>query len=277
MSHNSYSTVSTSILSTAPSAFAQSLNTSHTTQLTTPMNNRRSIRLVSKNAASTCDSLVERRTMDSRRRSRGSRGRRSLYDSLADLRRIDEKRQSYIRKRASAQSPFFASSSRVSSSSYKSPPAFVNEDEIPLKRTPSPLANITSAKGNENFACKIEREYLDILRIRKPSETPSVDVAPREFPGSLRTPPSARSFTTRPTPSSPAIMDRGRVYKHYQRPSTACPVYSSCPSSTRQSLRAEELESSLNSLIGSKIFEDAEMSESVYSTEEEDIEDYSEA
>lgn len=62
-------------------------------------------------------------------------------------------------------------------------------------------------------------------------------------------------------------MNRGRAFKQQQRPATAWPVYSSRPSSTRPSLRAHELKTSLNSLTASKIFQDAELSESAYSIE----------
>lgn len=89
----------TSTFSTAPSALAQpAAAPQRTAQVTTPTESRRSIRVV-----------------PASRRSR-----------LADRRNWDEKRSSYIRKRASAQSPFYsAAGSRVSSSTYKSPLAFI--------------------------------------------------------------------------------------------------------------------------------------------------------
>ncbi|KAF2794746.1 hypothetical protein K505DRAFT_374436 [Melanomma pulvis-pyrius CBS 109.77] len=245
MSFNSYSTRSTSFQSTVPSAFPTAPTTRHTTQLTTPMEKRRSIRLV---AASTCESLVDRRT-------------------------IDEKRKSYIRKRASAQSPFFgASSSRVSSSSYKLPPGLINELERGSRGALSPLTSNTVVKPSEDTVQRTKRELPDSLRIRKPSETPTVE-SPPLFTGSLRKPPKERSFTQRHTVS--VATNRGRAQQH-ERPGSA--AYTRHPpgrrSSTRHSVRAQELKSSLNSLTGSRIFEDAEMSESVYSTEEEDIEEY---
>jgi axial budding pattern protein 2 len=43
--------------------------------------------------------------------------------------------------------------------------------------------------------------------------------------------------------------------------------------STRDSLRAHDLKSRLNDLTGSEIFKDAELSDSVYTDEEEDIEE----
>ncbi|KAF2178111.1 hypothetical protein K469DRAFT_676269 [Zopfia rhizophila CBS 207.26] len=244
ISWSSHSTAirSTSILSTAPSAFPKPPTARHTTQLMTPMESRRSIRVVS----STCDSLLDCRT-------------------------LDEKRQSYIRKRASAQSPFFgASSSRVSSSSYRSP-AFANEGG-PSKTTQiSPLATSKAVTPGEDIIHKVERELPESLRTRKPSATPSVATTNREFAGSLRKPPTQRSFAMKDTTSSAGSSDR--VQKQYERPDTVAytrPV--NRRSSARESLRAHRLKASLNILTGSEIFEDAEMSESAYSTEEEGIE-----
>jgi hypothetical protein len=101
LSTGSYATTRcTSIFSTTPSAFPQSPATrKHMTMVTTPTEVRRSVRVV-------------------------PASRRS---SLADQCTVDEKRNSYIRKRASAQSPFFSAGTRVSSSCYKPPPAFMTE------------------------------------------------------------------------------------------------------------------------------------------------------
>ncbi|KAF2013717.1 hypothetical protein BU24DRAFT_494142 [Aaosphaeria arxii CBS 175.79] len=255
LSNNSYSTKSTSILSTVPSALPQSPAAKHITQLTIPKDKRRSVRLV----ASPSNALIDR--------------------NLVDRRTIDEKRRSYIRKRASNQfpAPFFgADSDRSSSAAYKSPPAFINDSEPPSMPAPSPEISRVAAKSGDGDATKFERELPASLRIRKPSETPSVEPPQSTitFTGSLRKPPTARSFTNRYTTS--AISDQRRVQKRYER--AGAPVYPGTDiprrSSTRQSLRAQELKSSLNNLTGSKIFDDAEMSESVYSTEEEDIEEY---
>lgn len=271
LSFHSYTTQSTSILSTVPSAFPQPPAARHTTQLTTPMEKRCSIRLVSKNASATCESLLDRKSMNEIQRSNGWK---PMHDSLMDRRTLDERRRSYIRKRASAQSPFF-SSSRVSSSSYKSPPAFINEAETPSRPAPSPLATSVAVRPDEDLPEKIERELPESLRIRKPSQAASVETS-RTFAGSLRGPRTERSFVNKNTTTASSVTDRDRVHKRYERPSTA--VHSgACAgrrSSTRHSLRAAELKSSLNSLTESKIYEDAELSQSVYSTEEEDIEEY---
>lgn len=253
LSSSSYTTAtnSMSMASTAPSAFPQSHAVRHTTHLTTPLEKRCSVRLVPK---SPCDSLVDRRT-------------------------IDEKRKSYIRKRASAQSPFFsAGTSRVSSSSYKLPSTLLSEPNSEAKtlepRSPLTPLSVNIMTPNEDNAKQkmFERELPESLRIRKPSETPSPDSENTKYPGSLRKNRPRRTFTSRQM-EVPAAANR--VEKPYVRPGTT--VYSRTSigrrPSTRQSL-ATELKSSLNSLTGSKIYEDAELSESVYSTEDEDIEEY---
>ncbi|KAF2004990.1 hypothetical protein P154DRAFT_484447, partial [Amniculicola lignicola CBS 123094] len=246
LSMQSGSTRTASMLSTVPSAFPQPPTARHTTHLTMPMEKRQSIRLVPSTSGnlSRCESLVDRRT-------------------------VDEKRQSYIRKRASAQSPFFgASSSRISSASFKSPVA-ANHGS---KTAPSNFASSPIGNHDTSVLRSIERELPEILRIRKPSETPSVETH-RAFPGSLRQQPAERPFARYTTT---AATDRDRVQKRYERPGTA--IYtrpgSRRQSSNRESLHAYRVKSSLNTLTGSNIFEDAEMSESVYSSEEEDIEEY---
>ncbi|KAF2742440.1 hypothetical protein M011DRAFT_481730 [Sporormia fimetaria CBS 119925] len=268
-SYNSYSTISTSILSTVPSVHnRQHLGARHTTQLTTSLDKRCSIRVVSRNISSACTSLAEHRTVEEWRR---SRYRRSTHDDVPDRRPIDERRQSYIRKRASAQSPFFgASSSRVSSASYESPLAARAEDETPSKPTPSPLARTRLATSDEDESLIVGRNILGSLRIRKPSDTPSVESSPTTFPGSLRKPPTPRKFTARHTVLPTTVTTRDRVSKRYQRLDTS---RSSSPASRRSSVRAQALKSSLNSLTGTQIFEDAEMS-SAYSTEDEEIAEY---
>jgi hypothetical protein len=99
MSSSSYSR-RTSSLSTVPTACPQGpMTRSRRPKVTTPTQERHSIRVVT---SSTRSSLTDRRTME-------------------------DKRSSYIRKRASVQSPFFSAGYRASSSTYKSPPAFIAE------------------------------------------------------------------------------------------------------------------------------------------------------
>ncbi|KAF2256401.1 hypothetical protein BU26DRAFT_412890, partial [Trematosphaeria pertusa] len=249
LSYTSGTTNSVSFVSTTPSAFPQPPTARHTTQLTTPIEKRRSIRLVPK---STCDSLLDRRT-------------------------IDEKRNSYIRKRASTQSPFFsAGSSRMSSSSYKFPPAFIGEATPSPKAVLRPLSsNIVKPSDNVVEGGTTERKIPESLRIRLPAETPSSSTDTLKYPGSLRKSRPERSFMLNNTESVTAA-NRDCVQEQYECPGTA--LYSRTGigrrACVRQSLRAQELKSSLNELTGSMIFEDAEMSESVYSDEEEDIEEY---
>lgn len=259
-SFHSASSRYSSILSAVAPAAAQSSGTRHTTQLTTPMEKRFSIRLVSKDGASSnFSSKMDLRKAEDRK-------------APIDRRTIDERRRSYIRNRASTQSPFFgAISSRISSASYKSPSDL---PETPSKPAPSPSAAVGPAKQEEDCISEhVERELPESLRIRKPSETPSVEPS-RVFVGSLRKPLTPRSFLNRHTTSNTTTTDHDRVYKPYQRPGTTVYCGSSRRSSIRQSLRAQELKSSLNDLTGSKIYEDAELSMSEYSDEEDEIEDY---
>lgn len=233
MSTSSYTTRCTSIFSMAPSAFAQSpAARKHKTFVTTPTEARRSIRVV-----------------PSSRRS-----------SLMDRRTIDEKRSSYIRKRASAQSPFFSAGFRASSSTYTSPPAFINETRSTSRNALSPLSRNTIVRPDDSVIDGRENtpDVPDLV------ESPS-----QEFPGSLR-----KYRTNRPhTAISPP---RSKVEKSYSRPGTTVGPASGGfrrRASTRTSLRAYDLKASLNDLTGSKVFEDAEMSDSVYSAEEHDIEE----
>ncbi|KAF2117845.1 hypothetical protein BDV96DRAFT_404765 [Lophiotrema nucula] len=265
LSTSSATSTSTSILNPGHSAFPQPSAARHTTQLTTPMDKRQSIRIVS----STCASLVDRSTLGGKSH---RRNRSSVRNSVADERPIDQKRLSWIKKRASAQSPFFgAGTSRMSSSSYKSPP-YSNESAPPAQPAPSPLSAARVATLPEDYDKENARSLPDSLRIRKPSQTPSVEPQPA-VAGSLRKPPTQRSFTRHTT----NIVSNDRVYKRYDRPGTAVPARPTTArrASTRESLRANELKASLNSLTGSKIYEDAEMSASQYSSEEEEIEEYS--
>jgi hypothetical protein len=250
MSSNSNDTLSTSILSTTYSAVPhpQAPNARHTTQLTTPLEKRQSIRLVT---PSTCESLVDRRPME-------------------------DKRKSYIRKRASAQSPapfFGAPTSRISSSSYKSPPGISNESESYFSASAlSPLSANRVIRPNENIGPALKQELPDILRIRKPSDTPTFESpSSKTFKDSLRKPPTERSFAQRHTTAT--VSNHDRTEGQHERPVTAR-YPPGRRSSMTHSLRAQELKSSINSLTGSKIFEDAETSESEYSQEEEDIEEY---
>ncbi|KAF1839245.1 hypothetical protein BDW02DRAFT_644053 [Decorospora gaudefroyi] len=242
MSTGSYATTRcTSTFSTTPSAFPQSPSARKHTTLVTPTEVRRSIRVV---PASRRSSLAYRRT-------------------------VDEKRNSYIRKRASTQSPFFSADTRASSSSYRSPPAFIAEAlSSPCRVALSPTTRNTIVRPDDDVVAGKEKEIPVTLRIVRPSgdhlATPT-----REFPGSLRKNRANRPLTAISPPCD-------RIEKSYARPGTA--ILSGEGSfgrraSTRHSLRAHDLKASLNDLTGSKVFEDAEMSDSVYSDEERDIEE----
>jgi hypothetical protein len=219
LSTSSYTTTRcTSTFSTTPSAFPQSpAARKHTTFVTTPTEERRSIRVV----------------------------RASRRSSLADRRTIDEKRSSYIRKRASAQSPFFSAGTRASSSSYKSPPAFIAEAQSSPRAALSPLSRNTIVRPDDNVVAGKEKEIpLRSGIVRPPTDL--MESPQQQFMGSLRKNRTNRPYTTI-TPT------RDRVGKDYKRPGTA--IASSMGgftrrASTRQSLRAHDLKASLNDLTG---------------------------
>lgn len=233
-STSSYTTTRcTSTFSTAPSAFPQQpVAQQHTAEVTTPTEQRQSIRVV---PASTRSSLVDRQT-------------------------LDDKRNSFIRQRASAQSPFFSAVSRVSSSTYKSPPAFITE---------TPTKADTDTLPNESMVEYGDQDFLNSLSFPGPSISPISEPRSKDFPGSLR-----KNRIPRPYTSIGGNYDR--IEKSYARPGTA--VGNSAGglgrhASTRDSLRAFELKSRLNHLTGSEIFKDAELSDSVYTDEEDEIEE----
>ncbi|KAH7389530.1 hypothetical protein DE146DRAFT_166522 [Phaeosphaeria sp. MPI-PUGE-AT-0046c] len=227
LSTSSYNTTArcTSAFSTAPSTLPQPpVAHKQTPRVTIPVEKRRSIRLV---ATSTRSSLVDRP--------------------------MDEKRNSYIRQRASAASPFFSSGgNRVSSSTYRSPPAFIESNVV------KPDDGVIHGRG---------KVLPDSTHVIKPSVSPIPETSAKEFPGSLRQNRAPRPYTS-------AGMHRDRIEKSYARPGTTIVSKSSGMgrrASTRDSLRSYELKSRLNDLTGSEIFKDAELSDSVYTDEEDEI------
>ncbi|KAF2872602.1 hypothetical protein BDV95DRAFT_606194 [Massariosphaeria phaeospora] len=248
----SSSSRATSILSTAPSAFPHP-----PARCTTPMDKHRSVRCVTA----------------------------STYGSQLDTRPIDEKRSSYIRHRASAPSPFFAAgSSRVSSSSYRSPQGIMSEFTPASNSALSPLTKILvrpDEKVEEVEENGSEPELPDISRTRRPSDTPTVEEQPRyteslqpPYTGSLRTRRRDKTASQTYPRAVPAIPDRVQEPDEYPTTMTYSRTTIGRRSSNRDVSRARGVKSSLNSLTRKTIFDDAELSESVYSTEEEDIEDY---
>jgi hypothetical protein len=227
-STGSYATTRrTSTFSTTPSALPQSpVARKHTTLVTTPTEVRRSVRVV----------LTSRRS------------------SLADPRTVDEKRNSYIRKRASAQSPFFSAGTRVSSSGYKSPPAFITEAMSSPRSPLSPTNRNTIVRPDDDVVESKENKIPATLRIVWPSgsepETPK-----RNVPGSLRTNFRTNFRTNRPQTAMSPPCDR--VEKSYARPGTA--VSSGMGSfgrraSTRHTFLAYDLKAGLNRELGKRPF-----------------------
>jgi axial budding pattern protein 2 len=222
--------LTTKTFSTSSSASPQSFNArKHTAFVTTPTEKRRSIRIV-------------------------PASRRS---SLTDERTIDEKRNSYFRNRASG-SPFWGAGRRTSSSSYKSPPAFIT---AALSSPPAPLSHgngNTGIRPDDDVMAGGEEIPAGLRIVQSPRELPETPKALRplsespkkEYPGSLRQNRINRPHTTL-TPT------RNRIEKSFARPSTTfSPSMSSLDrrSSTRHSLRAAELKASLNNLTGIRFF-----------------------
>ncbi|KAF1921905.1 hypothetical protein BDU57DRAFT_438717 [Ampelomyces quisqualis] len=229
---SSYSTTRrTSPHSTAPFTFPQPpVSRQRVPEVTNPVQ-RHSIRVV---AASTRSSLLDRP--------------------------MDEKRESYFRNRASHKSPFFsAAGSRVSSSAYNSPPAFIEASS----------ARNTIVRPDDDVAEGRGKELPGEATSSIPSVSPTSGTHGKEFPGSLRKNRVPRPYTS-------AGVCRDRVEKSYARPETTIAATSKGfgrRASTRDSLRAYELKSRLNDLTGSEIFKDAELSDSVYTDEEDEIEE----
>lgn len=217
-STSSYTTRCTSIFSTTPSAFTQSpVARKHTTCVTIPTEARRSIRVV---PASRRSSLLDRRT-------------------------IDEKRSSYIRKRASAQSPFFSAGFRASSSNYTSPPAFTKETQSPSMTALSPLTRNNIVRPDDSVVEGRDKEMATDSQLVQPVES-NIELPKNEFPGSLR-----KYRTNRPHTTTTTLRDR--VKKQYSRPDTAIGLGNGGlirRASTRHSLRAYDLKTSLNDLTG---------------------------
>lgn len=233
MSSSSYSR-RTSSLSTVPTACPQGPTArSRRPKVTTPTEERHSIRVVPTSSRS----------------------------SLADRRTIEAKRSSYIRKRASAQSPFFSAGYRASSSTYKSPPAFIAEKKRRSRNFLLPSRANTIVKPDDDVEIGKEKEVPGLPLEEKPES---------RFPGSLRKTRSTKSLTKEAkkarSPSQPP-----------PRPVTTVAASNAGMgrrASTRKSLLASELKASLNDLTGSEIYDNADLSESVYTDEEDDIDDY---
>ena len=219
-------------LSTTPTAFPQPPTTRpKRPKMTIPTEDRRSIRVV---PSSTRSSLVYRRTLQA-------------------------KRQSYIKKRASAPSPFFSAGYRASSSTHPSPVQSANQFR------PSTARASTIVKPDDDV---VEGRGKEI-----PKET-TKETRANKYPGSLRKHRSSRTLAS--LTSSKGASDRESVSQGWILPvPTGAPTAgTNRRASSRRSLRASELKSSLNDLTGAEIYDDAELSESIYTDEEEDIEDY---
>lgn len=244
----------TTALSTVPSAFPQPSRARRTTQLTTPHEMRQSIRSVIPSPYESPE-RVER---------------------LLDRRTIDEKRHSYIRKRASGQqSPLFAGS-RISSSMYTSPPDFIGDPG--MAHTSSPLKPMSpNIVKSSDTVCGSDNDLPASLRIRKPADTPSPATTNFDLSKSLRKNRPANGLGRRHTdmPSSKSSDADEPPPRSALRPGTAVyqPTGMSSQSSTQASLRGPMIRDTLNKTLGERIFNDAELSESNYSSEEEDIAD----
>lgn len=240
---------SVSVRSTTPSACTKPSLARHTMQLTMPAVKRRSVRLMT---ASTCDSILDHRT-------------------------VDEKRSSYFSKRNSARSPFFgATSSRVSSAGYKTPYSFISDPSPITKTALAPLSANIVKPSDDIIQPPGERELTESPSIRKPTDTPSPVTKNSRYPRSLRKKPSERCILRRYT-EAPAASSRDRAVENYSRPGTASHTQTGTghQPSTQKCLLAAGVKSSLNMLTNSEIYEDAEASGSEYPDEEIDFEEAS--
>ena len=242
-SFSSYNTQSTSVLSTTTCAFPQPPIARHTMHYMTSAEKRRSIRLVS----SVCDSLSDRRT-------------------------LNERRQSYIRNRATNRSPFFAAgSSRASSSSYKPPVLGTGQGPSTSSQCAVSALPTTVGPSDDIFDGDVKNRFPGSLRSHSVSNSVVFGSTNQEFSGSLRKHGPRRSIGTNYSASS---IEPLRVQKRWDRPgyqrrglADGFPRPVASRSTTRESLRGHSLKGSFSSLRSSKIFEDAEMSESIYSSE----------
>lgn len=238
----------TTAVSTVPSAFPQASKARHTTQLTTPIEKRQSIRAV-------VPSIYE-----------------NSVDRLVDRRTLDERRHSYIRKRASAQqSPLFAGS-RVSSSSFKSPPSFLG-DSSPAPQSPLAVVSPDIVRPDDSILSS-NNNVPESLHVRKPTDAPSPASRNFDFSKSLRKKTTKGVFSRRYT-DSPSTRNKGTNEKPSARPETAvyAPTGMSSRTSTNISLRSADLMKDLNEVTGTEIWDDAALSESNYSGDEFDIEE----
>ena len=242
-SFSSYSTQSTSVLSTTTCAFPRPPIARHTMHYMTSAEKRHSIRLVS----SVCDSLSDRRT-------------------------LNERRQSYIRNRATNRSPFFAAgSSRASSSSYKPPVLGTGQGPSTSSQCAVSALPTTVRPSDDIFDGDVKNRFPGSLRSHSVSNSVVFGSTNQEFPGSLRKHGPRRSIGTNYSASS--SIEPLRVQKRWDRPGQRRGLADGFPrpvtsrSTTRESLRGHSLKGSFSSLRSSKIFEDAEISESIYSSE----------
>lgn len=237
----------TTALSTVPSALPQVSKARHTTQLTTPAEKRQSIRPV---VPSYCESSVDR---------------------LLDRRPLEEKRHSYIRNRASAQqSPLFAGS-RLSLTSFRSPPTFMT-DSSPMAKSPFANRNPNIVKPDDTILSS-EDSVPESLRIRKPLDTPSPATNHYDLSKSLRN--KSTGVSWRRHTEAPSMKSKTSDEKLSARPETAvyAPTATNSRASTQASLRSADLLKGLNEETGTKIWDDVEVSDSNYSGDEDDIEE----
>ncbi|OCK94092.1 uncharacterized protein K441DRAFT_612257 [Cenococcum geophilum 1.58] len=232
------------MLSTTTCAFPQPPIARHTMHYMTSAEKRRSIHLVS----SVCDSLPDRRT-------------------------LNERRQSYIRNRATNRSPFFAAgSSRASSSSYKPPVLGTGPSPSTSSQRPVSALPITVRPSDGVFDGDVKNRFPGSLRSHCVSNSVVFGSTNQEFSNSLRKHGPHRSIGTSHSVSS--SIEPLRVQKRWGRPgyqrrglADGFPRPVTSRSTARESLRGHSLKGSFSSLRGSKIFEDAEMSGSIYSSE----------
>ncbi|KAG9199621.1 hypothetical protein G6514_008281 [Epicoccum nigrum] len=180
---------------------------------------------------------------------------------------MEDKRSSYIRKRAFAQSPFFSAGYRASSSTYRSPPAFIAETTEKVEKKRRSRSFLMPSRANT--IVKPDDEVEEGKGKEIPG-VPSDGKTESKFPGSLRKHRSTKSLREE--------AGKAKSPPPVPRPATTVATTGTAMirrASTRKSLLASELKASLHDLTGSEIYGNADLSESVYTDEEDDIDDYS--
>ncbi|PVH98551.1 hypothetical protein DM02DRAFT_657251 [Periconia macrospinosa] len=249
---SSSATNTLSMASTVATAIPQPHRARHTTQLTTPLDKRPSIRSVVPETSTV-------RTLPSQ--------------SSTSEKRISwtERRKTYFKDRASSQknvSFFGGGATRVASGSYSKPPAFLTQHNTPVTETALQPISDNVVKLSDDPASDIATpvDLPDTVKIRRPFETPSPRSESGKFSGTLR---KKRSSLIRRHTEELASKEQYLRQSPERERHTSVVHLPQVPNP-----RARGLKSGLNESTQEQIYEDSEMSVSEYSDEETTIQSY---